>query len=50
MHVGTSHHLIGRDTLESGEIIEFEYYLMNGIPRAWETLEEYLSREQVPGY
>ncbi|WGD34670.1 hypothetical protein [Olleya sp. YS] len=32
LHVGTTYYLIGRDTLDTGETIEFEYYYSGGIP------------------
>ncbi|WP_397362605.1 hypothetical protein [Olleya sp. R77988] len=32
MHVGTTYYLIGRDTLDTGEIIDFEYYYSEGVP------------------
>ena len=32
-HVGESYYLIGRDTLETGEVVEFQYYYMpNALP------------------
>lgn len=50
MHVGTSYHLIGKDTLKSGKIITFEYPLGEHLPRLWETMEEFLIRKKIPGY
>lgn len=50
MHIGTSYYLIGRDTLNSGAIIEFEYPLGNYSPRAWETMEDFLKRKKISKY
>ncbi len=50
LHVSTTYYLIGRDTLKSGEVVEFEYYLSNGLPRAWETMDDYLKRKKVQEY
>ena len=47
MHVGKTHHLIGKHTLASREVITFECYLFDGVPMAWETVEEYLKRKKV---
>ena len=47
MHVGKTHHLIGKHTLASREVITFECYLFDGVPMAWETLEEYFKRKKV---
>ena len=32
LHVGTTYYLIGRDTLDTGEVIDFEYYYTGGLP------------------
>lgn len=32
MHVDTSYYLIGSDTLDTGEVIDFEYYFSGGDP------------------
>ena len=32
LHVGTTYYLIGRDTLDTGEVIDFEYYYSGGLP------------------
>ena len=47
MHIGTSYHLIGRDTLNSGAVIEFEYPLSDYSPRVWETMEGFLKRKKT---
>lgn len=46
IHVGTSYYLLGRDTLSSGEVVDFEYYLSEYSPRIWETLKEFLERKE----
>lgn len=46
LHVGTSYYLLGRDTLSSGEVVSFEYFLSDYSPRIWETLEEFLERKE----
>ncbi len=50
IHVGTTYYLLGKDTLDSGEAIEFEYYLTNNSPRLWETLEAFLERRKQEGH
>ncbi len=45
MHVDTNYYLLGRETLDSGEIIEFEYFLSDYEPKVWETLDEFLARK-----
>ena len=32
LHVGTTYYLIGRDTLTTGEVVEFEYYYTGDMP------------------
>ncbi|WP_282070037.1 hypothetical protein [Olleya namhaensis] len=32
LHVGTTYYLIGRDTLDTGEVIDFEYYYTGDFP------------------
>ena len=32
LHVGTTYYLIGRDTIDTGEVIDFEYYYSEGLP------------------
>ena len=45
MHVGETYYLIGRDTLENGNAIEFEYYFEDRyLNNIWETEEEFLDR------
>lgn len=46
IHVGTSYYLLGRDTLSSGEVVSFEYFLSDYSPRIWETLAEFLERKE----
>ena len=46
MHIGTSYHLLGKDTLKSGKVVEYEYYLSDYSPRLWETLEDFLARKE----
>ena len=45
LHVSKNYYLIGRDTLPSGKVIEFEYFMTEYEPRIWETLEEFLERK-----
>ena len=33
LHVGTTYYLIGRDTLTTGEVVEFEYYYKGDMPQ-----------------
>ena len=45
LFVGTTYYLIGRDTLDSGEVVEFEYYAsFDHQPAIWETLDEFVAR------
>lgn len=45
LFVGTVYYLIGRDTLEGGKIVEFEYYTsFDHSPAIWETLDEFVAR------
>ena len=45
MHVGDNYYLIGRDTLDTGEAIEFEYYYQDKyFYNIWETEAEFLER------
>jgi hypothetical protein len=45
LFVGTTYYLIGRDTLDSGEVVEFEYYAsFDHQPAIWETLDEFVLR------
>lgn len=45
MHVGDTYYLIGRDTLDNGKAIEFEYYLQDKyFYNIWETEKEFLDR------
>lgn len=46
LHVGTSYYLLGRDTLSSGEVVSFEYFLSDYSPRIWETLAEFIKRKE----
>lgn len=46
-HVGESYYLLGNETLDSGEIIEFEYGVSFAYsPAIWESLEEFLERRE----
>lgn len=45
LHVGENFYLIGKDTLNNGEIIEFEYFTASDYsPEIWETEQEFLKR------
>ncbi|WP_292944852.1 hypothetical protein [Olleya sp. UBA1516] len=45
MHVGENFYLISKDTLNNGDIIEFEYYTASDYsPEIWETEKEFLKR------
>ena len=45
LFLGTTYYLIGQDTLESGEVIEFEYYVsFDHSPAIWESLDEFVKR------
>jgi len=46
MHIGTSYHLLGREILKSGEVVDFEYCLSEYSPRIWENLEDFLARKK----
>ncbi|GAA4276548.1 hypothetical protein GCM10022259_12720 [Aquimarina mytili] len=47
-HVGDSYYLLGKEKLDSGEIIEFEYATsFEYLPAIWETLEEFLERRKL---
>jgi hypothetical protein len=47
LFVGTSPYLIGRETLENGEEVEFEYFAsFDYLPAIWETAEEFRSRRE----
>lgn len=45
LFVGKTYYLIGRDTLDSGEVVEFEYYAsFDHFPAIWETTDEFVAR------
>lgn len=45
LFVGTVYYLIGLDTLDTGELVEFEYYAsFDQSPAIWETLDEFVAR------
>ncbi len=47
-HVGESYYLLGHDTLDSGEIIEFEYGAsFKYSPAIWESLDAFLERRKL---
>ena len=47
-HVGNSYYLLGSETLDTGEIIEFQYGTsFEYMPAMWETLEEFLERRKL---
>ena len=47
-HVGESYYLLGLDTLDSGEIIEFEYgFSFEYLPAIWESLDAFLERRKL---
>lgn len=47
-HVGNSFYLFGNATLDSGEVIEFQYGVsFDYMPAIWETLEEFLERRKL---
>lgn len=47
MHVGETYYLLGKDTLDSGKVVEFEYYTgSNYSPEIWESEAEFLERVQ----
>lgn len=47
-HVGNSYYLLGNETLDSGEIIEFQYgTLFEYYPAIWETLDAFLERRKL---
>ena len=47
-HVGDTYYLLGKEKLDSGEIIEFEYYAgFDYTPAIWETLDEFLERRKL---
>ena len=47
-HVGDTYYLLGKEKLDSGEVIEFEYYAgFDYSPAIWETLDEFLQRRKL---
>lgn len=47
-HVGNTYYLLGKEKLDSGEVIEFEYYAsFDYSPAIWETMDEFLQRRKL---
>ncbi|PWJ58660.1 hypothetical protein CLV98_10325 [Dyadobacter jejuensis] len=47
-HIGDSYYLLGKEKLDSGEIIEFEYGAnFDYSPAIWESLDEFLERRKI---
>jgi hypothetical protein len=45
LFVGKTYYLIGRDTIDTGEVVEFEYFTMfDHLPAVWETVDEFVAR------
>ncbi len=46
-HVGNSYYLQGKEKLNNGEVIEFQYSVSKYQPIIWETLDEFLERKKA---